>query len=611
MNTHLQTLCTEQILRPLDCQFAAMLTPDGHPLLQLVFALLSAQTGSGHVCLPLSQIISPAEQGRRHAEIMQSVWRSLGEPGLSEIKAALSSSDAVSDGSLPAPVVLSEGNLYLHRMWRYECRVAEFFSRPQPVTADTEKLRPVLDVLFGVTEHETDWQKIAAAVAVSSRTAVISGGPGTGKTTTVARILAALVQSAAEPLLIELAAPTGKAAARLTESLGAAIARLDLPDTQKAMMPVQAKTLHRLLGAQPDSRRLRYHQKNPLVSDVLIVDEASMVDLPMMAALIDALPEKAILILLGDKDQLASVEAGAVLGDICRFAESGYTPQRRQALEAMTGCVLPDKSPAHPVNVQDHLCLLRKSFRFDAGSGIGQLAAAVNNGDVRETMAVLGGQRSDVRYVPLEDEEGYAQVLTDTMKAYLPFLSLVKQHAEPEAVLEAFGQFRLLCALRGGPFGVEGLNERIERLLHQQGHIRRPLIHRHRAYHGKPVMISRNDSPLGLFNGDIGIMLTDENHELRVFFRLPDGTIRGIRPNRLPAHETAYVMTVHKSQGSEFTHTALVLPVRPSPLVSRELLYTALTRAKQFLTIYSREECIKRAVKTPTQRYSGLSERLR
>lgn len=610
MNTHLQTLCTEQILRPLDCQFAAMLAPDSHPLLQLVFALLSAQTGGGHVCLPLSRIIPAAEQGGRHAEIMQSVWQALNEPGLPEIKAALSASDAVSDGSLPSPVVLSEENLYLHRMWQYECRVAEFFSRPQRISADAEKLRPVLDALFG-TEEPEDWQKIAAAVAVSSRTAVISGGPGTGKTTTVARILAALVQSAAEPLLIELAAPTGKAAARLTESLGEAIAQLDLTDAQRAMMPEQAKTLHRLLGAQPDSRRLRHHQKNPLMSDVLIVDEASMVDLPMMAALIDALPENAMLILLGDKDQLASVEAGAVLGDICRFAESGYTPQRRQALEAMTGCVLPDKSPAHPVNVQDHLCLLRKSFRFDAGSGIGQLATAVNNGDVRETMAVLGGQRPDVRYVPLEDEEGYAQVLTDTMKAYLPFLSLVKQHADPAAVLDAFSQFRLLCALREGPFGVEGLNERIERLLHQQGHIRRPLIHRHRAYHGKPVMISRNDSPLGLFNGDIGIMLTDENHELRVYFRLPDGTIRSIRPSRLPAHETAYVMTVHKSQGSEFAHTALVLPVQPSPLVSRELLYTALTRAKQFLTIYSREECVKRAVKTPTQRYSGLSGRLR
>lgn len=610
MNTHLQTLCAEQILRPLDCQFAAMLAPDSHPLLQLVFALLSAQTGGGHVCLPLSRIIPAAEQGGRHAEIMQSVWRELNEPGLPEIKAALSASDAVSDGSLPSPVVLSEENLYLHRMWQYECRVAEFFSRPQRVSAETEKLRPVLDALFG-TEEPEDWQKIAAAVAVSSRTAVISGGPGTGKTTTVARILAALVQSAADPLLIELAAPTGKAAARLTESLGEAIAQLDLTDAQRAMMPEQAKTLHRLLGAQPDSRRLRHHQKNPLMSDVLIVDEASMVDLPMMAALIDALPENAMLILLGDKDQLASVEAGAVLGDICRFAESGYTPQRRQALEAMTGCVLPDKSPAHPVNVQDHLCLLRKSFRFDAGSGIGQLATAVNNGDVRETMAVLGGQRPDVRYVPLENEDGYAQVLTDTMKAYLPFLSLVKQHADPAVVLDAFSQFRLLCALREGPFGVEGLNERIERLLHQQGHIRRPLIHRHRAYHGKPVMISRNDSPLGLFNGDIGIMLTDENHELRVYFRLPDGTIRSIRPSRLPAHETAYVMTVHKSQGSEFAHTALVLPVQPSPLVSRELLYTALTRAKQFLTIYSREECVKRAVKTPTQRYSGLSGRLR
>lgn len=611
MNAHLQTLCTEQILRPLDCQFAAMLATDDAPLLQLVFALLSVQTGAGHVCLPLSRIAPLMEQGGRHAELLQSVWQVLGEPSVAQIGAALSVSDAVSDGSLLAPVVLSGANLYLHRMWQYECQVAAYFSQPQPATQNPESIRPLLDDLFGLSVPETDWQKVAAAVAVSSRTAVISGGPGTGKTTTVARILAALVQSAPRQLLIELAAPTGKAAARLTESLGSAIEQLTLTDEQRAMMPEQAKTLHRLLGAQPDSRQMRHHHKNPLPLDILIVDEASMVDLPMMAALIDALPPQARLILLGDKDQLASVEAGAVLGDICRFAKEGYTPERRLALEAMTGCILPETAPVHPVNVQDHLCLLRKSFRFDENSGIGQLATAVNGGDAREAMAILNGQRSGVRYVPLEDENGYPQVLTDTMTAYLPFFSLVKKQADPAVVLHAFNQFRLLCALREGPFGVEGLNERIERLLHQQGHIRRPLIHRLRGYHGKPVMINRNDSPLGLFNGDIGIMLRDDKNELRVYFQLPDGTIKSIQPSRLPAHETAYVMTVHKSQGSEFAHTALVLPVQISPLVSRELLYTALTRAKQFLTVYSREECLRRAVKTPTQRYSGLSERLR
>lgn len=260
--------------------------------------------------------------------------------------------------------------------------------------------------------------------------------------------------------------------------------------------------------------------------------------------------------------------------------------------------------------VRDRLCLLRKSYRFNVDSGIGQLAAAVNQGKSRQALSILQQSLKDIRFYPLSDDEDYQRLLAETASGYHPYLHLVAKQAPAKAILDEFNRYRLLCALREGPFGVSGLNERIEQLLHRQGLIRRPVGIFSRGYTGRPIMISRNDSTLGLFNGDIGIMLRDEDNELRAYFQLPDGQIKGIQPSRLPQHETAYVMTVHKSQGSEFDHTALVLPTQFVPVVSRELVYTAITRAREKLTLYVREAVLHQAIQTPTQRRSGLAERL-
>ncbi|MBG0751612.1 MULTISPECIES: exodeoxyribonuclease V subunit alpha [Pectobacterium] len=608
----LETALARRLLRPLDIQFARMLADETQPDLLLAAACLSAHSGAGHVCLPLENLQAQTLFDGRDPELAQQLLTEVGLNTVSAWQQRLLASDAVSDGTTSTPLVLQGEKLYLQRSWQSEGRVAQFIaSERDTMSIDELAIRSVLDRLFPDTGEEVDWQKVAAAVALTRRIAIISGGPGTGKTTTVAKLLAALIElNTGEALRIQLAAPTGKAAARLTESLGQALHRLSVEPQQREAFPQEATTLHRLLGAVTDSQRLRHHQDNPLHLDVLIVDEASMVDLPMMANVIAALPPHARIIFLGDRDQLASVEAGAVLGDICRFAEAGYSRARAQQLQRLTGCKLDESGPEGQTTVSDSICLLRRSYRFDPHSGIGQLALAVNGGDDARVRAVLNGEFADITCSPLAEAEEYQAMLAQCVEGYRDYLQLIAAGASPDAVLLAFQRYRQLCALREGPFGVAGLNQRIEQALHQAGLIQRSRNPLNRWYPGRPVMIERNDAALGLFNGDIGIAMTGESGELRVFFPLPNGETKDVTPSRLPPHETAYAMTVHKSQGSEFDHTALVLPNHYLPVLTRELVYTAITRARQRLSLYTDIRILCRAVKTPTQRYSGLEERI-
>jgi len=602
MQTLLIEALAQKLFRPLDVQFALTVAGRDEPAVTLAAAILSRDAGEGHVCLPLSRLAAEAED-KSHSLLM-ALFAEAGAP--CDWAGILQRSEAVSDGHTPAPMVLAGERLYLNRMWCNELTVASFFSEVnQPLSVDEDQLRQILDGLFPSTEG-INWQKVAAAVALTRRISVISGGPGTGKTTTVAKLLAALVQMAnGGRCRIHLAAPTGKAAARLTESLGAALRQLALTDDQKKRLPVEASTLHRLLGAQPGSQRLRYHAGNPLHLDVLVVDEASMIDLPMMSRLIDALPAHGRVIFLGDRDQLASVEAGAVLGDICAWVNAGFTPARAEQLSRLTGMAVPGGEPGGAGALRDSLCLLQTSYRFGSDSGIGQLAAAVNRGDKKSTRSVFSQGFSDIEHKPLQARDDYQALLDDALAGYARYLQLVRDEAEPKAILAAFSEYQLLCALREGPFGVAGLNERLEQTLANQRRIGR--TPHSRWFDGRPVMISRNDSALGLFNGDIGVAL-NRGQGTRVWFPLPDGSIKSVQPSRLPEHETAWAMTVHKSQGSEFDHAALILPGQMVPVVTRELVYTAITRARRRLSLYADERILVQAIATRTERRSGLGE---
>ncbi|MCR3755964.1 MAG: exodeoxyribonuclease V subunit RecD [Sodalis sp. Psp] len=597
-----------RLWRPLDVQFARMLATPAEPALLLASAHLSATAGAGHVCLPLTLLTPECLFDGSFLTLAQRAWQQAGSLSPEKWRQLLLASPAVSDGMRPTPLVLDNNCLYLQRMWRYECTVAQFFSQQRsPISDDEARIAEVLKHYFPSDVSNIDWQKIAAAVAITRPVALISGGPGTGKTSTAARLLAALLAlDDGGQLRMIITAPTGKAVTRLSEALGLELQRLGLPEEQKQRLSREAMTLHRLLGAHPNSQRMRYHPGNLLHVDVLIVDEASMVDLPMMANIIRALPPQARVILLGDRHQLSSVEAGAVLGDVCQFAEVGYSSARRAELERLTGFTLPAGGDGD-YGVADSVCLLRKNYRFDQSSGIGRLANAVNSGATTSALMLLNTGTVDVSFVQLHEAADYQHMLNGCVDGYRAYLLRVLNNEAPVTILDAFNQFRLLCALREGPFGVAGLNNHIEQALSRVGLFSPGKVGRSA---GRPVMIVRSMPSLGLYNGDIGILLVDAAQVQRVYFLLPDRATKAVPLSRLPEHETAFAMTVHKSQGSEFKHISLVLPNQILPVLTRELLYTAVTRAREHLSVYATNEVVRHAITTKTQRRSGLISRL-
>jgi exodeoxyribonuclease V alpha subunit len=450
--------------------------------------------------------------------------------------------------------------------------------------------------------------------------AVITGGPGTGKTYTVARLLALLLAMAGEDAgsrRIALAAPTGKAAARLKQSIDKALGDLAqrvgdaLPLRALAERMGAARTLHSLLGARPDSRAFAHNAGNPLDVDVLIVDEASMVHLEMMAALLGALPAGATLILLGDKDQLASVEAGAVLGDLCHDAQAGnYSAATLDYAQAASGESIPGQFAGAGGPLAQQTVMLRHSRRFSGP--IGQLALAVNAGDSVGADAVLRAGEGPVRWM---ENAQPAQAVSLGASGYRPYLELVKAGAGDgdhedwvRQVLQRFEAFRILCAVRAGDWGVAGLNTAIEEKLEAARLIRRG----GEWYVGRPVMVTRNDYGTRVFNGDIGLTLPDPERpgSLRVYF-LEGDAVRSVLATRLRDVETAYAMTVHKSQGSEFRHTVLVLPQDRGGIVTRELVYTGITRASEEFTLITPAGAgLAQAIARRTHRASGLRELL-
>ena len=461
---------------------------------------------------------------------------------------------------------------------------------------------------------------MAAAVAAGSLFSVISGGPGTGKTTTVVQVLGLLQGIAMEQgrvLRIRLAAPTGKAAARLTESISRAMDFL--PKQIQAQMPTGVTTLHRLLGTRHDSRQFVHNRNNRLHVDLLVVDEASMIDLEMMDALLAALPVHTRLILLGDKDQLASVEAGSVLGDICANASHpGYHPETVNFIKKASGYDLSEfAGPGTALDQQ--IVVLRKSHRFHENSGIGNLARAVNQGDGQRVSTIWKKGYADIAQLMIRSctDAGFRNLVLDGYRDYLEIMARGARNGSSQAhwlraVLESFNRFQLLSPLRKGDWGVTGLNRFCARILYNAG-----LIRSTRGwYPGRPVMVTRNDYSLGLMNGDIGIVLEVGNDDqtekvLRGVFPMADGSLKRVLPSRLGAVETVYAMTVHKSQGSEFDHTALVMPETMSPVLTRELVYTGITRARSFFTLAGTSvDLLAAAVEQRTHRASGLKELL-
>lgn len=489
------------------------------------------------------------------------------------------------DGPADRPLRLVGSRLYLDRYWRHERAIAaDLLTRAsgEKPPIDTDAVAASLDRLFPDADAD-DLQRRATATAVERRFSVVAGGPGTGKTTTVARIVALLHEQAAvlgHPApRVALAAPTGKAAARLGEAVHAEAAALDTdPTIRAALLATPASTLHRLLGWQPGSRsRFRHDTANQLPHNVVIVDESSMVSLSMMAKLLDAVRPTARLVFVGDPHQLASVEAGAVLGDIVGSPLPGIT-------------------------------VLRRVHRY--GGGIAAVAEAIESGDGDAVIDALRSSATDVTWLDVEPTVNptrspelagvRATVVTSARRVVA-----AAQDGDGNAALAALRSVQVLCAHRRGPAGAALWRTEIERWLRSAI----PGYGGSDWYAGRPLLVTENDYALGVFNGDTGVVIDDGDGRLRAVFDRR-GELLSVRPARLAAVESLYAMTIHKAQGSQFGTVVVRLPDPTSPVLTRELLYTAVTRAQEQLTLVGSEAAIRAAVARPVARASGLAEAL-
>ncbi|MHC9540939.1 MAG: exodeoxyribonuclease V subunit alpha [Vulcanimicrobiota bacterium] len=600
------------------------------PEVILASALACKLSRSGHTCIPLDRERLEKVLLRIEEEIPVFVdfskissWSSI----LIDSSAAITSCEALSGADLgekirPLVVDKEKGLLYIYRYWAYENMILERIKDLQESDSkliggcDTTLVKKAIASLF--SDDEKPWRGAAVATAVLRRFTVITGGPGTGKTTTVARVLAILLMINPS-LTIAVAAPTGKAAARIGEAIAREKERMISgrilegisPDLNGAELlrriPSGAATIHRLLGSMQESPYFRHNSENPLPYDVVVIDEASMVDLPLMAKTMDALGEESRLILLGDKSQLASVEIGVVFGDICSVENvDSFSPQSVSAIRELSGQEL--AAGEKKGWIEGCIVELKENFRFGRDSGIARLSTAVNSGDGDEVTSVLkeAGSDSEIKWITKTPtrRESLKEKLKDMIVNRCKGLFGGSSVEECFKVLESF---KVLSPLRKGPFGVVSLNGIIEEILWEEQLIPKGA----RYYPGKPLIVMKNDYALHLYNGDAGVIGRDEKKDLRAYFPRGDdgpaiGGYRGILPGRLPEHETVYAMTVHKSQGSEFDEVLLILPPEGSPVLTRELLYTAITRARKRVEIWGGEEVLRKCVTESIERVSGM-----
>ena len=533
-------------------------------------ALASHSAGCGHTCFNLF------DAPDRNVLPSLSFPRKAPPADISHWLDSLQACDTVGAPGAYTPLVLDPaGRLYLHRCWGYEQQIAVgILSRSRPLTINETRLDTALDRYFPPEGGSVDLQRSAARMALTHHFSVISGGPGTGKTATVARILALLLDMSGDSRPeIALAAPTGKAAMRLHQSILHAAERLDLPDEIRNCLPAGVSTIHRLLGVKLRTGGFRHNRDNRLSCDILVVDEASMVDLQLMAALLEALRDDARVILLGDRNQLASVEAGAVLADICDSAGQANVPVTQ----------------------------LTRSYRFGDDSGIAALSRLINSGESAAAAELLqSGRYPDIVWRPLQSgrvfENSFSAAVRDGYAGYAGAES-------PGDALAALGSFRVLSPLRSGPFGTENLNRLCRNIIAPERK------NDARSFRPLPIMITGNNYELGLFNGDTGVTM-ERDGVSAVWFENPEGGLRHLSTLRLPPGEAAFALTVHKSQGSEFDRVLLILPDHLSVALSRELLYTAVTRARSRIEIWGTEEVFRQTMERRTVRNSGLRDRL-
>lgn len=586
----------------LDIKIASFLAGKKNPLLILIFTLLCFKTRNGHVCLNIKKIRPEnffENKGKEIAYKICKTYKISYKKILNELK---KSSSVCKTNNLISPIVLSKNKIYFQKMWINEKLVSDFFSYNPKKKVNTKKLKKILNNLFNSNE-KTNWQKIAIAMAVTKKITIISGGPGTGKTTIITKLLITLIKLN-NKLNIKIGAPTGKSAARITESINNEINKLNFKKNY-LNIPKKAETIHRILGFQKNNHSFYYNKNNLLQLDFLILDEASMIDLELMVKIIESLPRKSSLVLLGDENQLTSVESGSIFKDLCYFSQFEYSKKRIKELNKITNSNLQNTKKSNH-KIKDNICILKKNYRFNPKSKINAFANAINFSNIKKVKEILNTEKKHIIFNNI-DFSKENNLITTISKYYLNYLNLIKNEKKYKKCLDFFNKYRILTITNNGPFGVREVNKKLEKFFYNYNYIKKNKSEKN--YLGQPIIITENNYSLQLFNGDVGLILI-EKRKLKAFFKISNKKTQKINLKYLPKYETAYSMTVHKSQGSEFDHISLILPKKFDYYMNKELIYTAITRAKKSIKIYGKFDVFIKSIQNPTKRCSGLIDNL-
>jgi len=504
------------------------------------------------------------------------------------------------------PVVIDGHFIYLNRFYRYEKFLSEWvIKKSRLISMDKgtkAKLGNVLPRFFNIGSKEIDWQKFAVLTAVFSNFSAISGGPGTGKTTTIAKLFLIINEIYDKKPVIKLCAPTGKAASRLSDAI---VGVLDNISYKKKIDLEKASTIHRLLKFNPETNSFKYNKTNRLKADIIIVDEASMIDLKLMTHLAEAVPEEARVILLGDRFQLASVSPGSVFADICGGEfEMNYSEKLVNSIQPFFEYPLQfDSVKDETASLRDSVVELKKNYRFSDVSSIAKIADSIREDNIDQCLAITAHQEDDLEFIEIGGRNEFFNLMERIVEKHILQLVDIKS---PEEGFKISSEFAILSPVKDGYFGVENINFMIENMIRK----RKKISLNQSWYNGKLVIMSRNDYRENLFNGDIGVTIVD-NKNVDVYFDNGEANLKKISPVRLSSCKPFYATTVHKSQGSEFDNIYIVIPEHFSRVLTKELLYTAVTRAKKKVVFIGNKGVFKMALEKKTERRSGLAGRLR
>jgi len=582
-----------KIIRPIDFYFSQLIGKK-NPVIMLVAACTSYETSKGHICLPIQYFKKNYFFSSINKKFIQKILITLEKKINWSVELLKDSS--VSNGSIATPLVLYKNKIYLYKMWKAESNILIYIeNKNKNNKIYQKKYSQILDNLF--PNKSINFQKIAVALTLINNVNFIIGGPGTGKTTTILKIIIALIKSSKKEIKIQLSAPTGKATTHLNEIIQNNIFDIFLSEKEKRSLPYQAVTIHQLLGIQKISQKSFFNQQNLVNLDVLIIDEISMVDILMMEKIFFSVSQHTKLIFIGDHNQLCPIESGSILRKIFYYSNNGYSLKTIINIEKITKYKLPIKRNNKITKfISNSVCILKKNYRFHKDSGICMLSNAIYKNKKNIIQNLFNNTIKNVFFYEINTTKQYKKMIEKISLEYKDFWEKIYKKATIKEIIESFQNYKILCILHEGLFGVNILNKKIEENLYQRRIIKYFYVNEKKWYIGQPIMITHNNKYLDIFNGNIGITNINKNGVLQVSFLKENNTINSIPATIIRNYKTAWAMTVHKAQGSEFLNTALILPNFNLSILNKDVLYTGITRSRKQLSIFSNKQIFKNTI---------------